>query len=235
MHKIRIYVLLFFIITLIVLCIFKAADLVELKNREEYLAELQININNLAREIEKTSFNCLKSKEKLFAPKSDVKKDIEKFAKKLNLKKVLIKRDSTQNLGEVKIFTNREQEIYNFINELFFELPGIVHFKSIKLSPVSKEEIAAFIQFSSATIAEPENLIFLKTADKKYDSINLFKKTKIHQLFCAINALKVYIDDSWFKIGDRIDDCIIEDIGQNFIHLRKDSGDKICVKLGSRW
>jgi hypothetical protein len=235
MHKVRIGIPIFLITILGTFGVLETMELIDLKNRKEYLEELRNHIDNFAKEIKKTSFNSLKSQEKLFASPVDIKKNLEEIAQKLNFKKVLIKHDISQNIGEIKILALNEQEIYKFLNELFFELPGVVHFKSIKISPTAADDIAAIIRFTSTQLEKLPHLIFLKEINKKYDVIHLFRKVKTHNLFCTIGDSKAYIDNFWFRIGDDIGDGILKNVGTNFIEVQKQDGSIARLKLGSQW
>ncbi|MDR2781433.1 MAG: hypothetical protein LBB21_03185 [Holosporaceae bacterium] len=233
MHKIRICIPFFLITILSILCISKISNLIDLENQKECLIESRNQINKLVREIKINTPKHLKSKEKLFSSSDDMKKCIKEITKELCLKKILIKCDSTGT--EIKILANQEQKIYYFIDKLFFELPGLIYFKSIKLLITDKGDVAAVIQFTSTIIKELPNISSINVTNRKYDRINLFKKTKQHQLFCTISDSKAYIDDSWFSVEDHIDDYIIKTIKQNFIEIQKDTERQIFIKLGSTW
>ncbi|MDR1334383.1 MAG: hypothetical protein LBJ71_04135 [Holosporaceae bacterium] len=235
MHKVRIGIPIFMIMLLGGFGTLGMLELIELKNRKDYLEELRNRINNFAEEIKKTSFNSLKSKEKLFAKKGDEKKCLEKIAQKLNFKKVLIKHNISQNIEEVKVLAPQEQEIYKFLNELFFELPGIVHFKSIKISPAAGGDISAIIQFTTTAVEEHPHLIFFRKSEEKYNVIDFFKKVKTHKLFCVIAGSRAYIDNFWFGIGDNLGDGLLETIGSNFIEIQKEGGSRTRIKLGDKW
>jgi hypothetical protein len=197
-------------------------------------------MDDFVQEIQKFSFPCLKTKEKLFAKNYNLKESIETISRKLNLRNVLIKLHSLHaapTIEEVKIQTNREDKIYKFIEELFFELPGIVQFESIKIFPTDKKDLMAIIQFKVSIPEECPNLITLNPSDRTNaaTSIRLFGKAKTHKLFCTIHNSKAYIDDGWFQVGARTDDFELKDVGPNYIEVQDDTGRKIRVKLGTTW
>ena len=223
---------------LCVLCSIKIVRLVELENKKIHLIELKALIDNFALEIQKTSFSSLKAKEILFVGSVDLKKSIEKISQKLNLNNVLTKLHSIYNphdMNEIKIQASHENEIYKFVEDLFFELPGVVQFKNVKVVPIAKENLAALIQFKIFMPEECPGLISVKPSDRSFDitSIELFGKVKRHKLFCTIYNLKAYIDSSWIQIGDCIDDFKLTNVKQNSIELQSDSGRKIAIKLGA--
>jgi hypothetical protein len=240
MHKIKKRILIFLIIALSILCFAKVVKLNELKNQKDCLINSKALIDSFAKEIEKSTFSCPKAKEKFFAKNCDIKKSIDVISKKLILDNVLIKLHSSNNLQtieEIKIQTNRENKIYQFIEELFFELPGMVQFKRIEILPSNNGKLIAMIQFHIFIPKKCPNLTVINYTRQNHsiDSIRLFEKVKTHKLLCTIPTSKAYIDDSWFQIGDPIDSFCLMRVEQNFIEIQDDSHHKISIELGATW
>ncbi|MDR2158058.1 MAG: hypothetical protein LBO02_01935 [Holosporaceae bacterium] len=237
MHKIKASVLIFFTVLLSVLCAVKIAEFQEVEDQRNRLIASRNHIDELAKQIKKYSFSYLKSKELIFTPNPNLVKSIEKISK--SLKKVLIKRNPAENTEEIKIFTQRESEIYEFIEKLLFELPGVVQFQSIRLFQSDDENFSAVVRFKVVTFDERLHLIFLNPTVRSRDlkSINFFGigEVKLHKLFCTICNSKAYIDNLWFRIGDRIDDCELAGVHQNFIEIKDDVGAITRIKLGACW
>lgn len=224
-------------VVLSVLCAVKMVKLNELEVRKSYLAMSKTSIEDFAQEIQNFSFPCLKTKEKLFPSNKDLKKNLETISKKLSINNVLIKFNVPMDSVEIKIQTNQESKIYKFIEELFFELPGIVQFKSIKIFPMNKKNLAALIQFKIFFPEKCSGLLDINPIPRNssFASIRLLEKVKAHKLFCTIYNLRAYIDNSWFQIGDDIDDFRLIAVKQNSIEIEDQTGHKVQVKLGTTW
>jgi hypothetical protein len=233
MHKIKTRLLIFLIITLGVFCIVKISELKELEERENRLKEFKNSVDDFAKKIKNHSFSYLKSKKKLFAKKDDLKKSIEKISRKLSVEKISLK--SFAAFEEIRIFASQENEIYKFIEEALFEIPGIIQFVSITFSPTDKEDVCAIIKFRVFEFSDCPGIISISPTSRNRGSIDLFGKKKTHNLFCTIDNSRAYIDGSWFQIGDRIDDCELTSVAQNFIELQKEDSSKIQIKLGASW
>ncbi|MDR2646297.1 MAG: hypothetical protein LBC04_03955 [Holosporaceae bacterium] len=240
MHKVKKCILIFFIIALSILCFARVVKLNELKNQKNGLIASKALIDSFVKEIEKSTFSCLKAKDKFYAKNYDVKKSIDVISQRLILDNVLIKLRSSNNLQiieEIKIQTNRESKIYQFIEELFFELPGMVQFKRINISPGDKGKLVAIIQLHIFMPEECPGLATINHMRQSYhvDSIRLFERAKTHKLFCTIPNSKAYINGSWFQIGDPIDGFKLMGVEQNSIEIQDDSGHKTTIKFGAVW
>jgi len=215
---------------LTVLCSLKIFRLNELEDQKQSLVNFQESVKKFDQKME--LFQCQKSKEKLFSKDTDLKKIIEAIYKKLKMKKVLVK---CNTINEVKILADREKKIYKFIDDLFLELPGIVKFESIKISKNKNNDIAAIIQFKISYLPECQNIIDITPHTKTYNIKNMFEMKRPHRLLCIIRGAKAYIDNSWFSVGDQIDDYKITDIDQNFLELQDDNACRRVIELGENW
>ncbi|MDR1982587.1 MAG: hypothetical protein LBQ08_02200 [Holosporaceae bacterium] len=239
MHKVKEYVLVFLIALLSIWGGIKIVELIELKNQKNHLMEWKNSVDEFVKEVKTCSVLCFKSGEKIFSKNVELEKSIERISRKFNIKKTLIKRNSSNEIEEIKILTGQEKRIYQFIEGLFFELPGISQFKSIKIFPVDDKNLAAVIQLKIFKFNECSDLIFINPSARSYDpgSINLFgmDKANLHKLFCTISNSQAYIDDSWFQKGDSIDNYRVVDIDQNSIKVQEDNGKITLINLGSSW
>jgi hypothetical protein len=217
-----------------VLIVVKISELNELAEREARLREFKNSVANFVKEIKTRPFSYLKSEKKIFAKNQDLKKVVERISRKLQLKKVSIKRSSARESKEIKIAANQEGKIYNFIKETLLETPGVTQFKTITFLP-TKNEIVATLQFKILTFSEPSGIISIKPTDRKFGKINLFNQKKSRRLFCAIDNSKAYVNDSWFQIGDPIGDYRLINVDQNSIEIQGDNGLTTRIKLGDAW
>ncbi|MDR0631771.1 MAG: hypothetical protein LBF54_00795 [Holosporaceae bacterium] len=220
-----------------ILCFVKVVELGDLENQKNELIKLKSSIDDFAKKIGKSSFSCLKSKEKIFDRGDDQKKFIEQIARKLNVKKVSVKRNSTNEIEEIKILTDQEKKIYAFIDGLIFESSGMVQINSVRLFPADRNNLTGIIKFKTHLFDKNPNLISINPSRRNYSisSINLFGKVKLHKLLATVHNAKAYVNDSWFEIGDKIDDYRLVHVDQNFIEIQEDDGLKIQVKLGGQW
>jgi hypothetical protein len=210
----------------IVLC-----DLQELRKR---LSDSQKAIEIFLKKIETLPY--LKSTKKIFNTKIDPKQVIEKISGRLKVHKTLVKQGSS--IEEIKILSKQEDVVYRFIEDLLFELPGIIQFESIKISKNNKE-LSATIQLKAFQLLNVRDFVNIDSSDEKSDtsSIKLFfsDEKRKHNLLCTLEKAKAYINNSWFQLGDAIEDRRLIGIYQNYIELQRSNGDKTIIKLGEMW
>ncbi|MDR2106990.1 MAG: hypothetical protein LBO73_00485 [Holosporaceae bacterium] len=237
MHR-KIGILILLTVLLGILCAVKTAELEETGSRKNHLIRMKKSAESLANEVKKFRFTVLKSPKKLFAKNPDVKKTAEKIGKKLGVGKVLIKNNTDRNFAEIKVSADEESKVCEFIRTLFFELPGIVDFRSVKFFP-SGGSICATATFKILTVEECPGLVFRMAPHPKPDlkSLNMFglKKIRPHRLLCTIDNCGAYIGDSWFRVGDSIDGQRLTAVFPNSVEIQTDDRRKIRVGLGENW
>jgi hypothetical protein len=215
----------------------------ELSDQESELEKHHKKTIELADIIHQNPFDYLKSKDDIFNKDTNVESVIEKISKKFLIEKILFKispnASSNEKIIEMKFNASAEEQIYKFINALYYELPGIAKFESIKIAKLNEQELS--IKIVCRTFSCDESIKnFVSICDSNgHDnmrSINLFaiKKTLSHKLFCVINNSKAYIDNSWFGIGETIGEGKIVDISEDSIKIQCDNN-TINVKLGHSW
>jgi hypothetical protein len=221
------------------LCGARILELGRLESQKDHLMELRNSVNEFMQEIKIHSILCPKPKEKIFSKDNNLEQLIEKISRRSNVQKTLIKRNFNNGIEEIKIFINQEKSIYEFIEGLLFDLPGITQFKSIRIFSTDNKSLVAIIQPKFFTFQGETSLIFIDPPARNctVKSIDLFgmNKAKLHKLFCTIGNSKAYIDDSWVQVGDGMDGYRIMNINQNSIGIQGEDGETTIVKLGESW
>jgi hypothetical protein len=216
------------------LCATKIVELEELKDQKNHLITIQDSINRLIKKIKNHSF----LQKKNFDQNFDLRREVEKISKAVKVKKVSLKRNPIGGIEEIKFSANKEKSIYEFISRLMIELPGVVQFRSIKFFLSDKNNINTVIQFKILTSGERfVKYLYNTNCNYNYDipPIRLFEKRKLHKLFCTIQNEKAYLDNSWFKVGDMIDDYELISIQQDFIEIQEKKDSRKRIQLGSEF
>ncbi|MDR1551112.1 MAG: hypothetical protein LBS14_00280 [Holosporaceae bacterium] len=211
----------------------KIIELEDLHDQKEALKIQLAEVRNFSREIRYIPY--LKSKDRIFVKNYDLKTEVGKISKKLNIQKILIKHLS--DCEEIRIKTASEKMIYTFLEELFFDLPGFVQFTNLNICPTEKNWLIATIQLRIIP-CDLESLITIppSAAHLRPNSfITLFGWTQRHKLFGIVNNSKAYIDNAWLSIGDPVDNYRISSIGSHTITIQDDTGKTTTVKLGHTW
>jgi hypothetical protein len=246
MHKNKITVICtsFTILTLCLLCFIKFLELDYLKNRKNLLAKKARSMTELANTICETQWDELKSKEKIFSRKVNIKNFVERIVKKFSLQRVLFKMNNESNAGEkvleIKFNVSDENFIYKFLDTLWYESAGVVGFESIKITRSNSNELFVKIKCKIFFFNEKETERSIEIIDPKHmvdvKSINLFnlRKSKEHHLLGILGNSGAYIDNTWYGVGDKIGDWKVLNIYQNSIEIQLNNR-KSTIKLGSSW
>lgn len=234
----------FTILILCFLCFIKFLKLDSLKNQRNLLDEEARSMAELANTIHKTSWNGLKSKEKIFNRNINIKHVVEKASQKFSLQKVLFRMSNgagvREKVLEIKFNVSEESCIYKFLDTLWRESAGVVGFESIKILRSGSNELFVKIKCKIFSFEEKETGRAVEIIEEKHavdvKSINLFnlKKSKEHKLLGILDNSKAYIDDAWYGVGDKIDDGEVLNIYQNSIEIQSDNK-KSTIKLGASW
>jgi hypothetical protein len=223
----------------------KFTEFTDLNKQKDKLIKQMDDTNKLVSDIKSASFPALQFKNKIFSDNTDIKKLVEQISRKLLIKNILLKENTSvhenEKILETKFTVLKEKQIYEFIDALYRELAGIVKFESIKIIKSNEKQLSVKILCKIFMIDKDIaiNSIEITRGGNRHNnvkSLNFFvlEKATLHTLFCIINNSKAYIDDSWFRIGDKIEDYKITGIYSNFIEIQNDN-QKSIIKLGSSW
>ena len=64
--------------------------------------------------------------------------------------------------------------------------------------------------------------------------INIFKRTHLHTLLAVANKNQAFIDESWRKVGDTLDDDVILNVNQYSIKIKHED-EIITIHVGEKW
>jgi hypothetical protein len=226
------------------MCFIKFWELDNLKNRRNLLAGEARSMEELVNTIHETSWDELKSKEKIFNQNMNTKGLAERIVKKFLLRKVLFKMhdevNAREKILEIKFSVSDESRIYDFLDALWRESTGIIGFESIEILRSSSRELFVKIKCKNFFFDEKEAERSIEVIEQKHPvnakSINLFnlRKQKEHSLLGILNNSKVYVDDTWYGVGDKIDDYRVVSIHQNSIEIQSNNK-KSTITLGTSW
>ncbi|MCR5225106.1 MAG: hypothetical protein K6C34_03400 [Alphaproteobacteria bacterium] len=231
-NKLKLYALITAIIAFGVSDFYLFLQYKNLKNRNEELRTSETKIQNLVNNFSNQNILCFKSVNKLFA-KNDIKQQIEKVAKKMPIENLQFKADENKKI-EIKFHTKNETNAYDFLEKLYFEIGGVVHFSTLKIGRFSDNKIHVWCGIKTEMPQVNEYDISITPSKYQRPSIALFKRSKKHQLHCVIHDKKVFIDSRWYKVGDKIDEYQISKIEKSSVEL-KNAEKRVNVQLGHSW
>lgn len=251
MHKNEIKICLLLLVTLMLtaFCASKVKKINELKKREFLALEQQEKVKKLAEKISDLSLEITKSKDKINETKVSIKALISNIAKKTYIKETKIKTSSSKKKYyqltdlEIRISAVRESDIYRFIFNIWKELN--ISFDKIQIVKTGTRKFAAkinchcyFFDIKTRVIDFIPTTSLLSLDKKQLKDILLFEKDeeiKSHNVHAIIDRVKVYINDSWKEVGDKIDEYEVKAISADTITLQREDEDSFDVKLGGSW
>ncbi len=223
---------------IIAISVFVIADFIafseyeNLKNKREQMQTNETRMRNLISDFCKKDVLYFKSKNKIFG-KDDVKQQIETVAKRTQIENLQFKKDEDKSV-EIKFQANDEASVYGFLEKLYFGTSGVVCFLILKIGRFADNKIHVLCKIKSEIPQINKESISIIPQKYTRPFVNLFDNSKKHQLNCIIYDKKIFIDNDWYEIGDKIDEYQITKIRESSVEL-KNAEKQIKVQLGHSW
>ena len=223
---------------LLVLAVVIAADFfffVRYENaadEKENLLASKTKIQKFITDFQRANISYPKPKEKIFERK-DLRQQIKIIARHSRVMDVQFKEDNRE-AAEVKFQTTNEKDAYDFLEKLYLGLGGIAQFTSIKIGRFSDNKIHAVCMIKTESPQVSKEDIEIHPIKYSCSQLNLFDIRQKHQLNCVVLGQKIFVDNKWFSLGDKIDEYQITKIGQSSVELKSDKK-SVTIRLGQSW
>ncbi|MDR1361588.1 MAG: hypothetical protein LBJ16_00030 [Holosporaceae bacterium] len=146
--------------------------------------------------------------------------------------------DSASRIMEIKFSAVSEQQIYDFLDAICKQCPGIIEFQQLEIIKKNDSELLVKIKCVFHTI-DKKILEIVSVPPKEKHRVAPFHifqsarrtETLSHSLHCAIANTKAFVDDRWLTLKDHIGDFKIIKINHNSIELGR-AQQSILVRVG---
>lgn len=176
--------------------------------------------------------SCCKTKERLFS-RAEMKKELRRILLESHVDNVKIKR-LARDILEIKFQSDEESNIYNCVENLYAQLPGIVNFVSIKIRPLNDDKIAAICKMKVYRPDIDKNDIAIDISNNSREHVNLFATKEHYKLTGVVEDQSACVNSKWYKIGDLIDEFQIVKIHHSCIEL-KQGRSQLIIPIGGVW
>lgn len=175
---------------------------------------------------------CYKTNERLFSS-AEIKKELRRILLESHVDNVKIKK-LARDIMEIKFQSDMESSVYNCIENLYTQLPGIVSFESIKIRPISGDKIAAICKMKVYRLDIDENDITIDISNNLRKQVNLFATKDRYKLTGVVEDQSACVNSRWYKLGDSIDEFQIVKIRHSCIELQQGSS-QLIIPIGGVW
>ncbi len=244
--RIKIFsIITFATIVAFVLCFHEANKLSEFQQQKNFLSEKNAEHIKLAKEISENCIELSKPVEKVFCEKSHSKEVIKKFIQEFSKDKILLKHSQSSNaFGEIeklelKFTSLSERKIYEFLQNFYFEINGLVFFDLVNITKKSDGKYAVEISCKIVRYSKKfEKYVRVKNLQSKIPIKNYLHIFKINRekytLDGIIKNAVAFINRCSKKVGDEIGEYELVQIAENSITL-KSRNFKNVIFIGESW
>jgi len=232
-----------------VLCVIKNNELSMIKNENFDLLNRKDMMDKISKDISSCDLDIRKAKQQYFSKIKDIKQMIRELSDASQIRNVLFKKKRTENdcfwVDEIalKFSAKKERHIYDFIEQQRTSQNGFAILDHISIEKNEKSDFDVKIKY---------RLFFLKECKESQDiffhpsnvsdefstrSLRLFsflKEPAKYSLYCVINKIKAFINNTWMSIDDENEDFKLKNIHDSSIDIEMD-GMISRIKIGGTW
>ena len=238
-------IFLFVTIGTVIFCVRESEKLSEFQQVKNFLSKQNSDYIKLAKEISKNHGKLSKSSEKIFGEKSNSKEVIEKFIRKFSSDKILLKHNQKFNVfGEIeelefKFTSPNEKNIYEFLQNIYFEINGLLLFDNVTIAKNPDGKYAAEISCKVIRYAKKfEKYLRIKNQQSKIQIKNwlhVFQITREKYTLDGILQDSVaFVNRANKKVGDEIGEYELTKIDKSSITIKRRNFKKV-IFLGESW